>query len=436
MSQILMIAPDYASHYFPMSALADSLSRRGHRVIFATGFGLEHRVRRDGFEFEKLTLGPGSNAGLMKPEDQSPDERAQIEAFFEATRGGMVPTLLHQARNRLRDLLWEPRRVAEDVERMLEEHAPDTVVVDQLAFGATAALRGLGSRFIAFHPGHPSAISVGWPYGYPPRLPPRLRVPFDELDELKALCQTVVARFTDEYNGVVSKLNPTAEGVADAFAATSKRLAMVNYPSSLGVGYGLPARARFIGSSVRRQSLVGEPVFDLGHSRPRIFVSLGTFFSARSDLLRKIVAAFRNERVELALASGTTPRKALEPIPSHWTVKPYLPQPALLRRSDLVVTHGGNNTVTEALTAGVPLLVGPLSTDQFAAAADIERAGLGKAFDPNFDSATAIADLAHDLLRSRAVERARNLGVQMSSNPGQEIAADLVEATLGAPLPA
>ena len=189
MSRILMIAPDYASHYFPMSALADSLSRRGHRVIFATGAGLEGRVRRDGFEFERLVLGPGSNAGLMRPEDQSPDERAQIEAFFEASRRGMVPTLLHQARNRLRDLLWEPERVAADVERMLEEHAPDTVVVDQLAFGATAALRGLGRHFIAFHPGHPSAISVGWPYGYPPRLPPRLRVPSDELEELKALCR-------------------------------------------------------------------------------------------------------------------------------------------------------------------------------------------------------------------------------------------------------
>ena len=427
-----MIVPDYASHYFPMSALADSLSSRGHRVIFATGTGLEGRVRADAFDYARLLLGPGSNAGLMRPEEQSPAERAQIETFFEASRRGMVPTLLHQARNRLRDLLWEPERVAAAVERILRTHAAEAVVVDQLAFGATAALRGLDREFIAFHPGHPSAISVGWPYGYPPRLPLRLRVSFEELEELNVLCQRVVDRFTSEYNSVVSSLNPGGEPVADAFAATSSQQAIVNYPSSLGVGYGLPARTRFIGSSVRRQTLPGEPAFGLNHTQPRIFVTLGTFFSARSDLLRKIVVAFRNERVELVLASGTTPRHVLEPIPDHWTVRPYLPQPALLRQSDLVVTHGGNNTVTEALTAGVPLLIGPLSTDQFAAAADIERAGLGRAFDPNFDSATTIADLAQDLLNSKAVDRARELGVRMSSNPGQEVAADLVEASMGA----
>ncbi len=434
MRRILFITPDYASHYFPMSALADSLSSRGYQVIFATGTGLEDRVRADGFDYAKLVLGPGSNAGLMKPEQQSAAERVQIEKFFEASQRGMVPTLLYQARNRLRDLLWEPQRVAVDIEQILETLAPHAVVVDQLSYGATAALRGLDRDFIAFHPGHPSAISVDWPYGYPPRLPRGLRVSLEELEELKAICQRVVDRFTSEYNAVVSGLNPDAEPVFDAFAATSSQLAIVNYPSSLGLGYGLPSRARFIGSSVRRQSLTGENVFDLNHDRPRIFVTLGSFFSARSDLLRKIVASFRNEHVELVVASGTTPRDELEPIPAHWTVEPYLPQPALLRQSDLVVTHGGNNTVTEALTAGIPLLVGPLSTDQFAGAADIERAGLGRAFDPNFDSAATIADLAHDLLRSKAVERAGEFGVQMRSNPGEELAANLVEDSIQVPV--
>ncbi len=428
----MIISPDYASHYFPMSAVGQALVGRGHRVTFATGAGLGPRARSDGFDLETLALGPGSNAGLMRPELQNDRERSQIEGFFEASRKGMIPTLMHQAQNRQRDLLWQPLRVARDIERLLDKLAPDAVVVDQLAFGATAALRGLQRHFVSFHPGHPSAIPIGWPYGYPPRMPKRLRISLDDLDELKSVCQTVVVRFTEEYNGVIRDLDPDASIVGDAFAAVSEHRTLINYPVDLADGYGLPSRSRYIGSSVRRQSTGSQLVSrrNMGGSRPRVFVSLGSFFSARSDLLTKVVMALRNEPVDVVLARGVTPRGDLEPIPDHWTVEEYLPQPAVIRRSDLVITHGGNNTVTEALTAGVPLLVGPLSTDQFAAAADIERAGVGRAFDPNFDDSGTIADLVGAVLRSDSVELAAELGARLVANPGQEIAADLIEESV------
>lgn len=432
MSHVLFVSPDYASHYFPLSAVGQALLGRGHQVTFATGSGLGPRATSDGFDYQRLELGPGNNTGLMRPELQSVEERRQIEDFFRASRRGMIPTLLHQARNRQRDLLWRPLEVAQDVDRLLGNLAPDAIVVDQLAFGATAALRGLGRDFVSFHPGHPSAISVGWPYGYPPRMPSRVRVSLGELEELKQVCRGVVARFTAEYNAVVAELDPSAPPVRDAFAAVSERRTLVNYPGELAYGYRLPIRSRFVGSAVRRQSR-GRLARRLGirTARPRVFVSLGSFFSARSDLLGKYVAALRNEPVEVVLARGVTPLEVLEPIPDHWTVGEFLPQPSLIRESDLVITHGGNNTVTESLTAGAPLLVGPLSTDQFAGAADIERAGVGRVFDPNFDTASTIAELVYEVLRSDAVERAADLGAQLTASPGQETAADLIEEFVG-----
>jgi UDP:flavonoid glycosyltransferase YjiC (YdhE family) len=92
----------------------------------------------------------------------------------------------------------------------------------------------------------------------------------------------------------------------------------------------------------------------------------------------------------------------------------------------MVITHGGNNTVTEALTAGVPLLVGPLSTDQFAAAADVEQGGVGGVFDPNNDDAATISDMAFEILRSDAVVRSSSMGRSLRARPGQDLAASLI----------
>jgi UDP:flavonoid glycosyltransferase YjiC (YdhE family) len=49
----------------------------------------------------------------------------------------------------------------------------------------------------------------------------------------------------------------------------------------------------------------------------------------------------------------------------------------LLRAVDCIVSHGGNNTVNEALSAGVPLLVLPIGGEQEANAKRVERLGAG-----------------------------------------------------------
>ena len=73
-------------------------------------------------------------------------------------------------------------------------------------------------------------------------------------------------------------------------------------------------------------------------------------------------------------------------------MREFLPQVRLLDRAALAVTHGGNNSVTEAVTAGVPMLVLPFSTDQFAGAAALERHGFGVALDPNAASVDELTD--------------------------------------------
>ena len=109
-------------------------------------------------------------------------------------------------------------------------------------------------------------------------------------------------------------------------------------------------------------------------------------------------------------------------------VQPSLPQVALLDHTDVVVTHGGNNTITEALRAGRPMVVLPFSTDQFAGAAAVEQAGLGLVLDPNRLTVDALRDAVATVAGADCTARAALLGERLRSQPGAEVAASVLLA--------
>ena len=105
-----------------------------------------------------------------------------------------------------------------------------------------------------------------------------------------------------------------------------------------------------------------------------MLVSLGTFLSARDDVLTAIAHGLR--QLDVRGVGHRPPTRAAGPMPSELAV-------SILRRASVLVTHAGNNSVTEALAHGVPMLTLPFSSDQFDGAAAIEAAHLGLAADPN-----------------------------------------------------
>ncbi|WJL96506.1 glycosyltransferase [Microbacterium sp. ET2] len=181
---------------------------------------------------------------------------------------------------------------------------------------------------------------------------------------------------------------------------------------------------RFLGSTPREEPAADDIDAWIARGEPFVYVSLGSFLSVRDDVLARIADALRHAGLRAAIATGTTPASALGDVPADWLVADYLPQVRLLGAAAAAVTHGGNNSVTEAVGQGVPLVVVPFSTDQFAGAAAIERTGAGRALDPNLDDVDALTkalrEVADPVFAGRAL--LRRVAEAQRAHPGPQIA--------------
>lgn len=377
-----------------------------------------------GFERVDLVLGRGSNPGVIRAEEQPPGEDESLRGFFAATRGGMVATLRYQAEERRTDLLWEPVEKARAVLDVVDQVRPDHVVVDHLAFSARIGLAAGAVPHADVVLGHPSALPVGDEvYGYPTAWPAVLAPSEEDLADLHRVCVEVRDSFTASWNEALAAVAPGASPSEDAFAEHGDLL-LLNYPAALHD----PARTAllpphaFLGSAVREDPADDGVAAWLAASddRPVVYVSFGSFLSARGDVLATVMEGLRPLDVRVAVATGSA--TGLPSAPPDWLVRPYLPQVALLQRAALAVTHGGNNSVTEALTSGVPLVVLPFSTDQFAGAAAVEAAGVGVALDPNAVTAPELTAAVRAVLAGPAAEAARAVGNGLRRTPGREVA--------------
>jgi MGT family glycosyltransferase len=432
---LLVVSPDYASHAVPLISIAGAWQDAGEQVVVAAGPAVAPLIARAGMQFARLALGRGSNPGVARPDQQPAGEDDNLRAFFEATRRGMVATLRYQAEARAQDLLWEPTETARRTIDIVEQVRPDAILVDHLAFGATIGLRAIGAPYADVILGHPRQLPLAdETYGVPGAWPHAFAPDTDEMADLRSIARRVADGFTGAYNAALRAVSADAPPVEDAFGAPGP-LVLLNYPQALHDPRRtarLPRAHAFLGATPRREQPSAEvdAWLERDRERPLVLVSLGTFLSARDDVLTAIAHGLRQLDARVALATGSTDPRRLGSLPTGWLVSPYLPQVSILQRASVLVTHAGNNSVTEALAHGVPMLMLPFSTDQFDGAAAIEAARFGLAADPNRATPIELADAIRCLIstRHRALD---SVAVEIAQHPGAGIARAAVGGWLG-----
>ena len=154
-----------------------------------------------------------------------------------------------------------------------------------------------------------------------------------------------------------------------------------------------------------------------------VHVTLGTAAASgvgtdsATQVLREVVAALREERVNLVVTVGPgRDPELVGPQPAHVVVADYLPYAILLPYVDAVVAHAGAGTLLQTLSQGLPNVLLPQAAEQHYNAAVTAAAGAAVVTGPD-DVTAALRTVLNDASYTNA---ARRLQAEISAMPSPE----------------
>ncbi len=206
------------------------------------------------------------------------------------------------------------------------------------------------------------------------------------------------------------------------------------FPAELDYPRGRPLGPTWhnLQTSVRDTDDPWEPPADDG--RPLVYLSLGSLGSADVELMRLLVGLLADTPCRYVVSRG--PRHDEYALADNMLGAEFLPQASVLPHVDAVITHGGNNTVTECLWFGKPMLALPIFWDQHDNAQRVHETGYGLRL-PTYElERDQLLDALDTVLHSAQLrQRAAAAGERLRTRPGTLAAADLIErvASTGEP---
>jgi MGT family glycosyltransferase len=157
-----------------------------------------------------------------------------------------------------------------------------------------------------------------------------------------------------------------------------------------------------------------------------VYLSLGSLGGADVELMRRLVDVLGTTRHRFIVSKG--PQADQITLPANMVGAQMLPQTKVIPQVDLVISHGGNNTTTEALHFGKPLIVLPLFWDQYENAQRIDELGLGVRLDTYAFADAELIDAVERLLADGELRsRLNRMGAAIRDRDGLRVGADVIE---------
>jgi UDP:flavonoid glycosyltransferase YjiC (YdhE family) len=421
MSEPLTILFMPESAYGPTNncaGIGDVLRRRGHRVVFAAEASWKGRLERLGFTEDLVDLAP--------PGDAAGQDAGQAwKDFIRDTAPEFRKPAIEQLGTVIRPI-WEEliggaRYCQQQLTEIIGRSRPDVIVEDNVVSFPALVTAGVPFvRIVSCNPleipdpalppvfsGYPAADPSGWQ---------AFRTEYDRVH------RPVWADFNDWVTGQGAPPLPGLQFIHEGAVNLYVYPELADYRRSRALG---PTWHR-LDSSVRQTDEPYELPSALGGSGPLIYFSLGSLGSADVALMRRVIGCLAATPYRYIVSTG--PLHEEIDLAANMTGAEFVPQTSVLPLCDLVITHGGNNTVTECLHFGKPMVVLPLFWDQYDNAQRMDELGLGARLDTyRFTDAEMHGALDRLLTDGALAARLAAASATIRQRDGLRRAADLIE---------
>ena len=404
--------------------IGDVLRRRGHRVVFAAEASWRGRLEPLGFVEDLVDLAPPPPADAPAQDvgqfwkdfirDTSPEFRKptidQLATFMQPTWQALIDGARY----------CEPQ-----LREIIGRQDPDVIVEDNVV--SFPALQTAGRPFVRIVSCNPLEVRG------PDVPPPYSGLPSDDRSEWAAFAaeydrthRETWAAFNDWIREQGARALPELE-----FMHASEVLNLYVYPEVADYTDRRPLDGtwRRLDSSVRATDGAFElppAMADRPAGSALIYLSLGSLGSADVELMRRLVAVLGGTPHRYIVSKG--PQHADYELASNMWGAEFLPQTTIVPLVDLVITHGGNNTTTEAFHFGKPMIVLPLFWDQYDNAQRVDELGFGVRL-PTYAFEDGELTGAIDRLLADVELRGRmaRIGAEIQERDGVAKAADAIE---------
>ncbi|MCO5734756.1 glycosyltransferase [Rhizobium sp. SSA_523] len=405
-----LICPPFKSHIAVFEALAAELLHRGHRVTFLVNAGAEHEI-----------------AGHFAVQPVEGTDRDQMARIIERASkpGGPVGIL-----RTVHDTVILSRALCTHLPGHLQALGVDAILGDQMEPACGIVARALGLPLVSIacalpvqtEPAIPLPF-LSWPYDPTPKGAKRnrggQRVSWLLLTEQRRLIRHWSARY-----GVALRGEDLQSCLSD-IATIAQTVTAFDFPRTTS------GRHLHMVGPIRKPQPDESLPFAIDPARPFVFMSLGTLQGHRFRLFHAAALACKALGVQLLVAhcGGLDARQQAQ-LGADW-VTDFAPQRAVLERADLCITHGGMNTVMDALEFGTPLIALPIAFDQPGVAARVAHHRVGLRLSPHWLTAGRMKRAISTVLADPAyAERAQTIGRSIAAAGGLQAAMDRIETAV------
>ncbi|WP_248960551.1 glycosyltransferase [Sphaerisporangium perillae] len=400
--------------------IGDILRRRGHRVVFAAEASWKGKLTALGFEEDLVDLAP--------PAEEEQDAGQFWKDFIRDTAPEYRKSTLEQLETVTKPI-WEAlvdgaKYCEPQLRAIIERVNPDVIIEDNVL--TFPALVTAGKPFVRIVSCNPLEVPGE---GIPPVFSGLPAADRGEWEAFRAEYDRTHREIWTAFNEWVVEQGarplPELEFIHEGDLNLYVFPEIADYTEARPLG---PSWHR-LDSSVRET----DDAFELPASLAErdgalVYFSLGSLGSADVELMQRVIDVLGATPHRFIVSKGPL-HEDIKLADNMWGAE-FVPQTKIIPMVDLVITHGGNNTTTEALHFGKPMILLPLFWDQYDNAQRIDELGYGVRLSTyGFADGELTGALDRLLSDTGLRDRLAEAGEEIRRRDGLRKAADLIEET-------